>query len=253
MIISAARNVLITGAAKRIGRTLALELAEAGWNVGLHYRKSELDAETLIQELRTFGVHVVGLAADLSVESEVIGLFEKTAEALGPLTGLVNNAAIFEEDSAATATRSSWDRHMEVNVRAPFVLSQQLAAALPAKELGSIVNIIDQRVWNPSADFTSYTLSKMALWGCTQVLAKSFAPRVRVNAIGPGPTLQSVHQSPEEFAAEVGAVPLKRKVTPKDISRGVKFIMDSPTMTGQMIALDSGQHLGCSSKQAQTP
>lgn len=238
------KNALITGAAKRIGRSIAVGLARAGWNVAVHYRSSGDEAEAFLSELEEHGVRVVSLAADLRHEAEVLSLFDEASNALGPITALINNASIFEEDTAETVTRDAWDRHMEINLRAPFVLSQQLAARLPENELGSIINIIDQRVWNPTPEFTSYTLSKMGLWGATQVLAKSYAPRVRVNAIGPGPTLQSIHQTEDEFAAEVDLVPLKRDVTPDDISRGVNFILDSPTMTGQMIALDSGQHMG---------
>lgn len=237
-------NVLITGAAKRIGRSIALEMAQKGWNVAFHYHHSIESADILLQDLKGIGIKAVGLPANLAVDAEVDGLFDAATEALGPIRCLINNASVFEEDTVLDVTRESWDRHMEVNLRAPFVLSQCLAKNLPTGLLGTIVNIIDQRVWNPTPQFTSYTLSKMGLWAVTQVLAKSLAPNVRVNAIGPGPTLQSIHQSAEEFAAEIAMVPLKRGVTPEDICRGVQFILDSPTMTGQMIALDSGQHLG---------
>ena len=244
MMTSNKGNVLITGAAKRIGRTIASEMAHAGWNVAVHYHQSAEQAGELLEIITAEGVQATALAADLSVEAEVEHLFDAASDALGPITCLVNNASVFEEDSALEASRESWDMHMDVNFRAPFVLSQCLAKALSEHETGVIINIIDQRVWNPTSQFTSYTLSKMGLWGITQVLARSFAPKIRVNAIGPGPTLQSVHQSASDFAAEVAAVPLKREVTPEDISRGVQFILESPTMTGQMIALDSGQHLG---------
>ena len=244
MLDSSKGNVLITGAARRIGRDIACHLAGLGWNVAVHYRKSKSDAIELRSQLETYGVKSEICAADLSNEAEVEHLFEKATKALGPVTCLINNASVFEEDTTTTVTRDLWDRHMEVNLRAPFVLSQNLANQLPDEIFGSIINIVDQRVWNPTPYFTSYTLSKMALWDMTQVLAKSLAPRIRVNAIGPGPTLQSVHQSEADFAAEVAAVPLKRDVSPADISRGVQFILESPTMTGQMIALDSGQHLG---------
>lgn len=237
-------NVLITGAARRIGRAIACRMAEMGWNVGVHCLNSERQATELCDELNGFGVHAVVCAADLSNEEEVERLFETSSAAIGPITCLINNASIFEEDTFETVTRDLWDRHMEINLRAPFVLSQKMAAALPNDKVASIINIIDQRVWNPTPYFTSYTLSKMAMWDMTQVLARSLAPRIRVNAIGPGPVLQSIHQSATDFAEEVAAVPLKRDVNPVDISRGVQFILESPTMTGQMIALDSGQHLG---------
>lgn len=238
------RNVLITGAAKRIGRSIACELAQSGWNVAVHSHQSREQADRLVDELLELGVRAVGLTADLAVEAEVEALIEAASQAIGPISCLINNASVFEEDTASSVSRASWDAHMEVNLRAPFVLSQCLAKSLAGEDTGSIINIIDQRVWNPTPQFTSYTLSKMALWGVTQVLARSFAPHIRVNAIGPGPTLQSVHQSAEQFAAEIATVPLKREVTPEDICRGVRFILESPTMTGQMLALDSGQHLG---------
>ncbi len=237
-------NVLITGAAKRIGRSIAIQMAQQGWNVAIHAHHSVENANALQNELKGLGVEAVALSADLAVDAEASALFDAAAQALGPISCLINNASVFEQDTALDVTRESWDLHMEVNLRAPFVLSQCLAQHLPAGLPGVIVNIIDQRVWNPTPQFTSYTLSKMGLWAVTQVLAKSLAPQVRVNGIGPGPTLQSIHQSEEEFAAEVAMVPLQRSVTPEDICRGVQFILDSPTMTGQMIALDSGQHLG---------
>jgi NAD(P)-dependent dehydrogenase (short-subunit alcohol dehydrogenase family) len=238
------KNVLITGAARRIGRAIAIELAGAGWNVGVHYHQSHDQAEELVEELQGVGVKAVALPAELSDELKVEKLFNAAVNALGPITCLINNASVFEEDTALNVSRGSWNGHMDVNLRAPFLLSQCLAKGLPDSSLASIVNIVDQRVWNPTSQFTSYTLSKMGLWNATQLLARSLAPRIRVNAVGPGPTLQSVHQSSEDFAWEVSAVPLNREVTPQDISRGVLFIIQSPTMTGQMIALDSGQHLG---------
>jgi NAD(P)-dependent dehydrogenase (short-subunit alcohol dehydrogenase family) len=244
MMTTENKNVLITGAARRIGRAIAVELAGAGWNVGVHYHQSHDQAAELVRELQSVGVRAVALPAELSDELEVEKLFNAAVDALGPITCLINNASVFEEDTALNVSIGSWNRHMVVNLRAPFLLSQCLAKRLPDSSFASIVNIVDQRVWNPTSQFTSYTLSKMGLWNVTQLLARSLAPRIRVNAVGPGPTLRSVHQSAEDFNWEVSAVPLKREVTPQDISRGVLFITQSPTMTGQMIALDSGQHLG---------
>jgi NAD(P)-dependent dehydrogenase (short-subunit alcohol dehydrogenase family) len=244
MMITDNKNVLITGAARRIGRAIAIELAGAGWNVGVHYHQSHGQAADLVKELQGIGVKAVALSAELSDEVKVEELFSSAVDALGPITCLINNASVFEEDTALNVSTSSWNGHMDVNLRAPFLLSQCLAKGLPDSSFAAIVNIVDQRVWNPTSQFTSYTLSKMGLWNATQLLARSLAPRIRVNAVGPGPTLQSVHQSAEDFNWEVSAVPLKRSVTPQDISRGVLFIIQSQTMTGQMIALDSGQHLG---------
>ena len=235
---------MITGAAKRIGRAIAIELAGAGWNIAVHYHKSHDQALELVKELQYAGVKAVALPAELSDAAKVKKLYSAAVKALGPITCLINNASVFEEDTALNVSIGSWSRHMDVNLRAPFLLSQCLAKGLPDSAFASIVNIVDQRVWNPTSQFTSYTLSKMGLWNVTQLLARSLAPHIRVNAVGPGPTLQSVHQSVEDFDWEVSAVLLRREVTPQDISRGVLFIIQSPTMTGQMIALDSGQHLG---------
>ena len=238
------KNVLITGAAKRIGCVIAIELARAGWNVGVHFHKSHDQALNLVRDLQGIGVKAVALQAELSDEVKVEKLFSAAVDALGPITCLINNASVFEEDMALNVSKNTWHAHMDVNLRAPFLLSQCLAKSLPDNSFASIVNIVDQRVWNPTSQFTSYTLSKMGLWNVTQLLARALAPRIRVNAVGPGPTLQSVHQSAEDFAHETSEVLLKREVKPQDISRGVLFIIQSPTMTGQMIALDSGQHLG---------
>ncbi|MEK9752974.1 MAG: SDR family oxidoreductase [Rhodospirillaceae bacterium] len=237
-------NALVTGAGRRIGRAIALALAEAGWNVIVHFRGAGDDADSLLGEIEARGRRAVALAADLSVEAETLALMPRAAAALGPITCLVNNASTFESDTVATSTRANWDTHMEVNLRAPFVLAQAFQAQLPAAADGAIINIIDQRVWNLTPDFTTYTLSKAGLWGLTQILARAMAPRVRVNGIGPGPTLQSVHQSADDFAEEWTAMPLARQVLPEDICRAVVFILDSPAVTGQMIAVDAGQHMG---------
>jgi len=234
---------LVTGAARRIGRAVSLALADAGWDVVVHYRGAAADAEALVAEIEGRGRRAHALHADLSVEAETEALMPAAA-ALGPITCLINNASTFERDTVATSTRETWDTHMEVNLRAPFLLSQAFQAQLPAGMDGAIINIIDQRVWNLTPDFTTYTLSKAGLWGLTQILARAMAPTVRVNGIGPGPTLQSVHQSADDFAEEWTAMPLARRVKPEDICRAVMFILQSPAVTGQMIAVDAGQHMG---------
>ena len=151
---------------------------------------------------------------------------------------------MFERDEIDSADRESWDRHMETNLRAPFVLSQAFARQLPPEERGCIINILDQRVWNLTPHFTSYTLSKAGLWTLTQTLAMALAPRIRVNGIGPGPTLKNDRQSEEHFAAQWENVPLKRPTAPEEICQAIRFILDAPALTGQMIALDGGEHLG---------
>ena len=232
---------LVTGAARRIGRTLSLALADAGFDVAVHYRTSKAEAEAVVAEVEARGRRAVALQADLAVEGKAAGLVERAAHALGPLTLLVNNASVFREDSFASMTRDSWDAHMETNLRSPLALAQ--AFALQAPDGACIVNLLDQRVWKPNPQFFSYALSKAALWAATRTLAQALAPRIRVNAVGPGPTLPSIHQAPEDFAAEAANVPLRRRATPEEIARAVLYLVDAPSVTGQMIAVDGGQHL----------
>ncbi|MEZ5829766.1 MAG: SDR family oxidoreductase [Dongiaceae bacterium] len=235
---------LVTGAAKRIGKSIALQLADNGWNVAIHYRSSAAKAETVAAEVRLRGGKAITVEADLANEHEVEAIIPKVAEQLGEVSLLVNNASAFEMDKAETVTRASWDKHMETNLRAPFVLSQALAHQFTADTGGNIINLLDQRVWKLTPYFISYTVAKMGLWTLTRTLALSYAPRIRVNAIGPGPTLPSPRQSPEQFSQQSAAMPLGHGATPREIARAVMFILDSPSMTGQMIALDGGEHLG---------
>lgn len=238
------RAALVTGAAKRIGRAIALGLAEAGYAVAVHHLQSHAEADSLVKEIKANGGRAVSLACDLSVETEVEKLLGKASETLGPIGVLINSASVFERDEALTATRESWDRHLEANLRAPFVLTQALAKALPATAGGAVINIVDERVWNLTPHFVSYTISKAGLWTLTQTLALALAPRIRVNAIGPGPVLPSLRQSDESFTRQYRATPLARPATPEEIAAAVRFLLDMPSVTGQMIALDSGQHLG---------
>jgi NAD(P)-dependent dehydrogenase (short-subunit alcohol dehydrogenase family) len=238
------KSVLITGAGKRIGKAIALDLAAQGWGVAVHYFTSKDDADEVVTEITRQGGRAAAVQANLGVETETEKLVPAAAEQLGPLTALINNASVFERDEIDDADRQSWDRHMETNLRAPLVLSQAFARQLPAEERGCIVNIIDQRVWNLTPHFVSYTLSKAGLWTLTQTLALALAPRIRVNGIGPGPTLRNDRQSEEHFAAQWENIPLQRPTGPEEICQGVRFILDAPALTGQMIALDGGEHLG---------
>jgi NAD(P)-dependent dehydrogenase (short-subunit alcohol dehydrogenase family) len=235
---------LVTGAGRRIGRAIALALAEAGWAVAVHYSASKHHADELMAQIAARGGRAVALGADLAREEQVTSLMGQAASALGPLGCLVNNASIFENDEALDVTRESWDRHLAVNLRAPFVLSQEFARQLPEDRSGCIVNMLDERVWSLTPYFFSYTLSKAALWTMTQTLALAWAPRIRVNGIGPGPTLPSPRQTQAQFRRQEGLMPLGRGTTPEEIAAAVKFILAAPAMTGQMIALDGGQHLG---------
>jgi NAD(P)-dependent dehydrogenase (short-subunit alcohol dehydrogenase family) len=246
-------RALITGAGKRLGRAMALYLADRGHDVAVHYASSKSEADAVVAEITALGRHAVALQADLLVEDETTTLVPRAAKALGgPLTILINNASIFEYDTIATATRTSWDRHIESNLRAPFVLTQAFAAQAPraipdanaeptAQAL--IINMIDQRVRKLTPEFMSYTLAKMALWALTQTTAQALAPHIRVNAIGPGPTLQGTRQSLDHFTRQRAATILGRGANPADITAALGYFLDAPAVTGQLLCVDGGQHL----------
>jgi NAD(P)-dependent dehydrogenase (short-subunit alcohol dehydrogenase family) len=248
-----AKAALVTGGAKRIGRAICLMLGDAGWDVAVHFNASRNEADAVVTELKAKGRQAVALSADLTREDQVAALIGRAQKAIGPLGCLVNNASLFERDEALTATRVSWDRHMETNLRAPFVLMQGFARLLPAEAEGVIVNILDERVWKLTPHFTSYTLAKAGLWTLTRTMALALAPRIRVNGVGPGPTLPSPRQSPEQFRRQIEAMPLERGASPEEIAAAVKFILSAPSMTGQMIALDGGQHLGWAQTSREPP
>jgi len=236
-----AKNVLVTGAAKRLGRAIALHLAGAGWNVAIHYHGSAAEAEEVAAAARASGVKAVTFKANLSREEETAALVGRAAAELGPLTALVNSASIFENDDWQSASRASWDAHMETNLRAPFLLSQSFARQVPGK--GAIVNIIDQRVLKPTPQFISYSLSKAGLHWLTTTLAQALGPNIRVNGIGPGPTMRNARQSEEDFARQREATVLKRGAEPEDVAKAVEYLLDAEAVTGQMLAVDGGQHL----------
>jgi NAD(P)-dependent dehydrogenase (short-subunit alcohol dehydrogenase family) len=237
------RAALVTGAARRLGREIALSLAAAGFSVAVHSHTSTAEAETTCAEIRGRGRDAVPLRADLARESEVAGLLPAAEAALGPIGVLVNNASVFERDEWHDATRASWDRHLETNLRAPFVLIQNFAGRLPAQAEGVVVNMLDQRVWSLTQHFVSYTVAKAGLWALTQTMALALAPRIRVNGIGPGPALPNARQTAAQFAKQATSVPLGHGTSPQEVARAVIAILGLPAMTGQMIALDGGQHL----------
>lgn len=237
-------KILITGAAKRIGRTLALHLAEQGWAVAIHYNQAGEEAEALRSEIEASGGRAVAIQADLAQDISTGTLVSAASSSLGgPLTALINNASIFEHDSWDNVSNSSWDRHLNINLRAPFFLCQSFAKALPKEKTGAIINIIDQRVWKMTPDYMSYMVSKSALWTLTQTMAQALAPKIRVNAIGPGPVLKSIHQDETSFAKQSAALPLGHAATPDDVAQAASYLLSASSVTGQMIAVDSGQHL----------
>jgi NAD(P)-dependent dehydrogenase (short-subunit alcohol dehydrogenase family) len=237
------RAALVTGGAQRIGRAIGLALAEAGFDVAVHCHASVAAAETTAGDIRRHGRRAAVLRADLRDEARTAGLLAQAAAALGPIGVLVNNASMFERDEWHDTTRASWDAHIEPNLRAPFVLTQHFARALPDTAEGVVINLLDQRVWSITPHFISYTVSKAGLWALTQSLALALAPRIRVNAVGPGPTLPSPRQSQEQFDQQAASVPLRHGTSPEEVGRAVQAILAFPSMTGQMLALDGGQHL----------
>jgi len=247
------RVALVTGAADRIGATLARSLAGNGYKVLVHYRSSTSDAEAVVATIRSAGGDAASVQADLCTRAERRTLVERASAVFGPLTVLVNNASLFEPDSVDDLTEELWDRHLAVHLEAPAFLTRDFAAQLPADAEGNVINIIDERVLHLSPAYFSYTLSKAALWDMTRTLAQSLAPRIRVNAIGPGPILPHKRQSDDAFAQSVQSAMLQRSASPEEIAEAVVFLLKSRSMTGQMLALDGGKHLEYRPSRAKTP
>jgi NAD(P)-dependent dehydrogenase (short-subunit alcohol dehydrogenase family) len=248
------KRALVTGAARRLGRAMALTLAENGYDVAVHYATSKDEAEEVAARIRLMGRQAETLQADLLQEDQTDGLVARAAEALGgPLSVLVNNASIFEYDNIETATRETWDRHFESNLRAPFVLTQHFARQSPEPlpdgngepvAQGLTINMLDQRVRKLTPEFSTNTLAKMGLWALTRTAAQGLAPVVRVNAIGPGPTLIGMRQSQEHFDAQRNATVLQRGANAGDVVAALLYFLHAPAVTGQLLCVDGGQHLG---------
>jgi NAD(P)-dependent dehydrogenase (short-subunit alcohol dehydrogenase family) len=232
---------LVTGGGRRIGRAIGLTLARAGFDVAIHYRSDAQEAEAVAAEIRALGRRAILVQADLTDEAQVRALVPAAVAGVGPLAVLVNNASVFEDDRLGALDRQSWDRHLETNLRAPIVLAETFAAQAP--DGSAIVNLLDQRVLKPDPRFFTYALTRNALWWATRTMAQSLAPRIRVNGVGPGPTLASIHQTPEEFAAEAAGTLLQRPANPEAVAEAVRWLVDADLVTGQMIAVDAGQHL----------
>lgn len=244
LILSPA-GALVTGAGKRLGRAMALTLGQRGFNVAVHYNSSFGAAEAVAQDIRDAGGKATTVQADLSNESEIAALLGKAIGLVGPLNLLVNSASVFEDDGVATMTRDSWDKHLETNLRAPMKLTQDFAAQEFAPGTDRlVVNLIDQRVLKLTPQFLSYTLSKAALFTLTKTLAQALGPEgIRVNGIGPGPTMRNARQSEADWEAQNAGTILGHGATPDDICAALVYLMETRAVTGQMIAVDGGQHL----------
>ncbi len=234
---------LVTGGAQRIGRAIALALARAGYGVAVQVRRSRAEADRLCAEIAASGGRAAVVSADLADHDAVLRLVPAAAAAVGPLTLLVNNAAEFEPDEIGRLDRARFDRHIAVNLRAPIFLAEAFAAQAPAGRDGSIVNLLDQRVFKPTPRFLSYGLAKSALHTATTTLAQALAPAIRVNAVAPGPTLPSPRQDADAFARQVRALPLARGPAPQDIADAVLYLAGAQAVTGVTITVDGGQHL----------
>lgn len=235
---------LVTGAAQRIGRAIALSLAEQGLAVAVHHRSSDEDAESLVARIKDTGGTACAVQGDLTDANIVTSLIGQAAAKLQtPIDVLVNNASVFQKDTLQSLDVNSWELHQQVNLRAPVVLSQSLAAQLPVGSQGCIINMIDQRVLKLNPQYFSYTASKAGLWTTTRTMAQSLAPSIRVNGIGPGPTLANQFQATQDFDAESGSVMLGSGPSLSEITSAVKFLLETPSITGQMVTLDGGQHL----------
>ena len=238
------KRALVTGAGARLGKAMAEALGADGWSIAVHYRGSKAGADATAETIRASGGVAELVQADLADEEQTATLERAAQEALGgPLTLLVNSASTFVDDTALDHSRRNWDFHMGPNLRAPVLLAQHFARALPQDEAGLIVNMLDMRVRKLNPLFFTYTLSKSALWTATRTLAQSFAPNIRVNGIGPGPTLENVHQKPGEFDAEAQATLTQQGSNPSEIVKTLRYLIEADSITGQMIASDGGQHL----------
>jgi NAD(P)-dependent dehydrogenase (short-subunit alcohol dehydrogenase family) len=237
------RTALVTGGGARIGKAIVRDLAAHGWALAIHANSSAASAEAEAARINGDGGRAAPVQADLADLDAVRTILPEANDKLGPVTLLVNNAGIFLKDAIGDLDAATWDTQFAVNLRAPLFLAQAFAAQLPDDQDGNIVNIIDHRVLKLRPDMTSYTLAKSALWTATRTLAQALAPQIRVNGIGPGPVLPNPHEGEAGFATEAAGTLLKRKVDIADFGRAIRFLVETRSMTGQMLALDCGQHL----------
>ncbi len=235
------KTALVTGGAKRIGAAIVKDLAQNGFNVAIHSVSSNEAAEGLCELALGHGVRACSVSGDLTDAKSTRRIFASATKALGPIDLLINNASIFLNDSADEFDGQTWDNHFAIHLKAPAILAAEMMKQ--SLRSGLIINMIDQRVKRLNPNFFSYTLSKSALWTATQTMAQSFAPNIRVNAIGPGPTLANKRQKQEDFDKQLDGILLKRGPALDDFGRTIRYLYDTPSITGQMIALDGGQHL----------
>ncbi|CDG85612.1 SDR family oxidoreductase [Janthinobacterium agaricidamnosum] len=238
-----AKVALVTGAARRLGRAIALGLAQDGWDVAVHFRSSEADALSLVADIEALGRRAAALQCDLAIEAQVQQLLPRAIAKLGPVTCVVNNASLFEYDNAADFSYQALDAHMHANLAAPLLLAQALHRATPPDGQAVVINLLDQKLYNLNPDFLSYTMSKAALHTATTVLAQALAPTVRVVGIAPGITLVSGDQSEAAFVAAHQATPLGRSSTPQDVADSVCYVAGARALTGTTLLVDGGQHL----------
>jgi len=237
------KNALITGAGNRIGAIIALELAANGYNIAVHYNNSQKNAKELCQKIIAMGKKAIALQADLSVSEQRNKVLSSAAAKLGPINVLINNASIYQPDSATTIGEELWDKHFAIHAKAPMFLARDFSNQLPKNSSGNIINMIDERVLRIDPGYFSYNLSKSVLWTATKTLAQTLAPNIRVNAIGPGPTIPHSRQSQSQFENSIKTLPLKTSGSPEQIAKAIIFLLNNSSMTGQMLALDGGEHL----------
>ncbi len=237
------KTALVTGAADRIGAQIARTLAANGHRLVIHYHQSRTKAEELATHIRKDGGTAHTLCANLHATDQRTRLIERAVELAGPLHVLVNNASVYEQDDAENLSEELWDLHFDLHAKAPLFLARDFSRQLPPDRSGHIINIIDERVLRAHPSHFSYTLSKSVLWTATRTLAQALAPRIRVNAIGPGPVLPHARQTKKQFADAVSRLPLQTSATPQEIADAILFLLRSASITGQMLALDGGEHL----------
>ena len=242
------KNLLITGAATRVGKAIALHFAERGWNIGLHYFQSSSKARELKKIIEQHWVKVALIKADLKNPKQTEKIIPLARKKLGIIDGIVNNAALFEKDDILNFTTKSWNNHLNINLLAPTILTKQFAKQAPKKTVSNIINIIDQRIFNLTPFFMSYTISKSCLQTLTKTMAMRLGPNIKVNAIAPGPTIKRKRQTDKHFRNQVRSTILKKTVRSEDICDTVEFLINNNSVTGQIIAVDSGQNLSWNKK-----